>query len=148
MIDPLELALGYINEHGSIQRTAIAQILLPRGDLLTMSGGGHGVRSHRRGTRFDTLEVLLSGEPPRFWNRYAGSAADVLFAYVPTMLVTHYVTRAGGAQRVELRTCTRSRTGVMDLRLALPEGSEIALQRALAALSGVKVLTSSYSLDE
>lgn len=128
--------------------TAVANIVMPEGDLVTVRAGGPGVRATYQQGSWVTYEVLISGDPPRFWHRYAANSTDSIFANVPPLLITHHVTRSGGIAHLELLSQERARTGIMDLRLVVAEGSDVAVRSALALISGAQVLTSRFSLQE
>ena len=88
---------AWIDLHGVGGRTAEVEYRLGTGQLMSMAAGGSGVNSSPARPPFAAYEVLFSEDPPRFWRRYTDEA-EMVYACVPRMLLTHYVVRSGGIQ--------------------------------------------------
>lgn len=147
-LEALGDAFIFINLTATAQITASAALILASGDQVTLRAGGPGIRSAPRPGPLTDYEVLLSGQPPRFWTKYASTTREILFAHVPPLLITHYIARSGGVASLELTTEHRARSGIMSLRVSVPEGAEQAIDRALSMVAGAHLVSSSFTLTE
>jgi hypothetical protein len=98
----MSIAFAYLDLYGSPRRTAEAAIELNTGESMTVRAGGAGVRACPAGVcgPYTAYEVMLDHEPPRFWTRYGSDPNGIVFAQVPGLLITHYITRRGGISRI------------------------------------------------
>lgn len=101
---------AWIDLHGVNGRTAEVEYRLGSGQLMSMAAGGTGVHASPVRPPFTLYEVLFDADPPRFWSRYTDSAGMV-YAYVPRVLITHYVVRNGGIEWRDERIIEPKRSG-------------------------------------
>lgn len=142
--DQLRTMFDYLDSAGVNGRTAEAHLVLGNFDQMTVRCGGPGIHSWPAVPPFETFEVLTAGEPPRFWRRY-GDTAGVVFAGVPRLLVAHHITKSGGIQGVTLESSVREVRKTLTVRMAVRPGIAESVEAALAAITGVDVISSRFS---
>ena len=140
----LAAVVSFLDDAGVRGKTAEAQLVLGNEDLITVRAGGPGVRSWPAEAPYSTYEVVTSGEPPRFWHRYTDSA-QVVYAYVPRLLIAHHISRSGGIVDMELLAKRRQVQTVLSLKLMVADGADKALGAALRGIEGVRVLSTQES---
>ena len=137
---------NFIDSQGVGGLTAEVALRLTSGAYLTVRGGGPGVLSSPSAGPFTDYEVMVDHDPPRFWSRYSQDELGSLFAHVPALLIAHHITRHGrGIEAADPALTRREVTATLDLHLTLPAGMRESVLAAVSALSGVSVMTSSFS---
>lgn len=131
----------YIDLEGTDGRTAEVSMMLVSGDLMTVRAGGHGIHSLPACAPFETYEVLIDHEAPRFWRKYT-DAAGILFAHVPRLLIAHHITRQGGIEWMDAEAVVRKppASQVLNLRLKMAPEKEHDVLMLLRSLAGVDLL--------
>lgn len=109
----------YLDEQGSAQRTASAELVFGSGDIMTVRAGGPGVHSGPSCSPYEDYEVLMDHEPCHLWSRFTDEVGMV-FAHVPALLIAHHAVRHGGIEQMFCQTVLRKNTVYMDLHLEVP----------------------------
>lgn len=134
----------FMDHSGIGGRTAEAHLVLGNGHQITVRAGG-GVHSSAGVNGHATYEVLMTDDAPRFWRRYTDTAG-VVYAYVPRLLVTHYVTRSGGVRDIICEVAHRPRKCLATLRMSLPESMKDSLRAALRGVAEVQLISEEFVL--
>ena len=143
----LEVMFGWIDRAGVTARTAQVSMSLSNRSQMTIRAGGAGIHSWPPEPPFELYEVLISEEPPKFWNKYSDVNGVTLYDKVPRLLICHHIIRSGGAFDLVFERFVRNRTGLMDVRLSVTENNVDSIRDAVEAMKGVQVVWSSFSLD-
>jgi hypothetical protein len=146
--DPADLdsMFDQLNTIGTARRTAVVNMSLGNNTQMTIRVGGPGINSWPPTPPFEAYEVLVSGAPPRFWSKYSDSAAS-MYDRVPKLLICHHIIRSGGMYGMIYESLVRNRSGVMFLKVVVPEGADNRVLDAVKAIEGVRLLSSTFSLD-
>lgn len=95
-IDAIEKVFAYIDEQGGPLVIAMAELVLGNNSTMTLQAGGGDLTLSPSTPPFETYQVLLDQEPPRFWRRYTEKDDVYIYSHVPRLLVTHHIVRHGG----------------------------------------------------
>lgn len=134
----------FLDEAGVQGKTAEAHLLLGNEEQMTLRAGGPGIHSWPASGPYESLEVLMAGDPPRFWSRY-GDSGGVVFARVPKLLITHHVARSGGMADVEMETTVREPRKTLTVRMSVLESTHGSLMMVLESMKGVDVISTRFS---
>ena len=126
----------YLDLEGAKGHAAEVSITLATSDFLTVRAGGSGINARPACGPFETYEVLVDHDPPRFWRRYTDSVG-ALFAHVPRLLIAHHITRSGGIEHMEAGLIERPATTLMNVKIQLPPEREHDVLMAIKAMAGV-----------
>jgi hypothetical protein len=145
----IEAIFDRLDTIGRIDRTAQVSMNLANNSMMTLRAGGPGVHSWPPTPPFEDYEVLVTNEPPRFWHKYSDDAIS-MYDKVPKLLVRHHIIRSGGMYGLDYEQVTRTRVGLMNLKIAVPEDIEntcaVLIMETLRSMTGVHMVSSTYSL--
>jgi len=136
-----------LDAQASSEAVAEAHIKLGNQDLMTVRAGGSGTHCWPSRPPFESYEVLLDHDPARFWSKYT-DMAGMVYARVPRLLVTHHITRHGGASEVVCGTRPVRRTGMLNIKMKVTEQAEPAIWQALSNIEGAQMISQTFVLRE
>jgi hypothetical protein len=133
----------HLDQHGIDGAIAEVELQLRSGQHMTVGAGGPGVHCAPDFPPFDTYEVVLDHDPPRFWSRYTDDVG-LVFANVPRLLISHHITRSGGVLEAS-RTVRRAKVASPDqmVLVSVPGALMGKVQRMLRQIEGVEVISTS-----
>lgn len=134
---------------GTSGKMAVAQFVLGNDSLMTIRAGGPGTHSWPSSPPYERYEVLVSDKPPKFWTRFADSGDQgAMFDLVPRLLIYHHISRSGGMSDLCFESHRVRRTGMLELRLSVPEECEDEVMTAINAIEHSYLVKSRYVLSQ